>query len=80
MTKEGTITFGEYSGWRLKIQPDERNTGGFYLLAFNPMDPSSGWDEWYESEQDIATALSEHSFQVTWDTSGENGFGPNLIG
>jgi len=66
----GTVRGGEYAGWRLLVQDDREQTGGWLLLLEHPTEPA-GYDNWVE-----AGALHAYFAEAPWDIEWTQAPGP----
>ncbi len=60
----GTVREGEYAGWRLLVQDDREQTGGWLILLEHPTD-RTGYDNWVE-RGGLQAYLAEVSWSVEW--------------
>lgn len=66
----GTITEGEHAGWRVRVDEDTHNTGGYLIIitpAGNFRNDPDGADYWVESLLDLDPFFTESNWNVTWD-------------
>lgn len=61
---DGTITCGRLRGFRVRVQDDIANTGGFLILTRHL---DEGYDNWVESYRDLAPFFKESGWAVKWD-------------
>jgi hypothetical protein len=64
---QGTIVNGEKAGYRIRVEDDWDNTGGFLIVFENPDDPRVGGDYWVETFQDVVRGLAQLGCNVQWN-------------
>ncbi len=63
----GQIVAGENLGWKVRVEDDCDASGGFLLIMFDQSKPNSGFDEWFETYDDLLTGLPNLPFNVEWE-------------
>jgi hypothetical protein len=66
----GRVGAGPHTGLFVEVDDDTRRprgTGGFYILFW---DESVGYDQWYESAEDVASVLPK--LNVAWLSEAES--------
>ncbi|WP_308719232.1 hypothetical protein [Komagataeibacter xylinus] len=61
--KRGIIREGEYKGWRVEVDFDESDTGGYYIYIIKS--PTEGYDLWCKDMPLVNGELEE--FDVKWE-------------
>lgn len=64
---EGTIVSGTKAGYRIRIDDDLENTGGFLIIFWKPDAPHVGADYWVELYSDIMPFFVESGWKVEWE-------------
>jgi hypothetical protein len=65
LLRQGVIQSGEYAGWRIQIDDDRAESGGYYLYYINMADKAKGYDEWFKEIQQLYNQLAE--YKILWD-------------
>lgn len=61
---EGLIVAGtKYVGWKVKVEDDYENTGGFLILVWNE---EKGFDDWVEQPKGVVELFKTRQWQVRW--------------
>jgi hypothetical protein len=64
---EGTVLEGEKAGYRVRVEDDYDNTGGFLIIFMTPDQPGMGGDYWVEAFEDISKGLEQLGLKMQWD-------------
>jgi hypothetical protein len=59
------VSDGGYKNWRIKIQDDSLDTGGYLILIWSNTS-DEGFDDWVKSEEDLQKYFEHSSWIVDW--------------
>jgi hypothetical protein len=63
----GTIRTGDMAGYRVRVEDDFQNTGGYLICFWSESEPNIGGDHWVEYYDHLLAALRDLDWNVTWD-------------
>jgi hypothetical protein len=66
--KIGEIIEGEYQGWKVLIQDQCEETGGYLIQVFRvkPGDPDGGFDYWVGGMDSLESFFRQAGWRVVW--------------
>jgi hypothetical protein len=65
--QKGTILEGDYPGWTVEFVDNTTDTGGHYVLVYDPNPQATeGYDWWLEYEADIPGFIEESNWRIEW--------------
>jgi hypothetical protein len=62
--RQGIITQGKYKDWKVAIQDDKEDTGGFFVLV---QSGTECYDSWVPDQEALERYLQEAGWAVSWD-------------
>lgn len=67
----GTIKSGKYTNWKIEIQDDTKDSGGYFILITNPNNTSQkeGFDDWVENNAQLQQYFIEAAYVIDWPSS-----------
>jgi len=65
---EGTIVGGPKAGFRVRVEDDDPNTGGYLIISWDDTEPDAGGDDWVEHYDQLSVFFEMHAWKIKWDS------------
>jgi hypothetical protein len=63
--RKGTVKNGKHVGFTVRIDNDQKNTGGYLILLENEYS-TEGFDYWVKTEKDLEQFFYESEWIIEW--------------
>ena len=67
ISHNGLMLKGDHKGWYLRVEYDEKHTGGYFIHYFESLSSNStGYDDWVSNLSDLESYFIEAQMEIKW--------------